>query len=207
MKSFLIGILFVAIATITLIGFITSSKNDGIAHWAPYLWLNALVYVNWHISTIILSDSNGKSIFGVLPSTGMIVSGTSIVSAFLGFVASSMSSILSPWHLITQILLISGTIILCLMFILSSQIASSHIKSGVITRKKVIGTLKRMSLDTDDEIAQQVKRAVNIIEYDLPHESKLYDDPRWATIASEILECEKISRNVISEWLTSLQRI
>ncbi|MDG1144595.1 MAG: hypothetical protein P8N92_07990 [Burkholderiales bacterium] len=207
MRNLLFSILVTTIAAVILIGYLLAPTDASLTHWVPYLWLSILFYLNWQVSVTIFAGKGNDSIFGILPSAGLVVFFASVISASAAFVASYADEILSRAHLVFQVLAVTLAVILFLTFNVSSRIASSHKDSVGVSRRQVLESLRVFTVRQDDELLLKLREVINVVEYDLPHESKLHNQPSWAEVSSEILACGDINETMVANWLQTLRKL
>ena len=189
-KKYLNLILIIFVFAILLIGLVNSKNTEEhlFYYWIPYIWLSFLVLLNWLVASQILhSDESKNPLFGVLPVAGIVLTASSLISSVLMFYNASEQALFSTFHSVTQILIISITSIIILMFGLISKIAEVRTEKGSILKNDSIKIINLLMTESSLDITKNLKKIIDLIEYELPHDSKLQLDDNWKKFSNKLL--------------------
>ena len=216
MNKYLLLILATLLATTILIGFITSfnTEKDFTYHWLPFIWLSILIFLNWYVAGKITSTQKSKNmLFGILPIAGLSLTLGSILSAILLFVYSYEGFLTSTFHLISQTIIISITIIFLFLYKISSNAAEINIRAMEPQKNDCLKMIHSLMNSSSPKTKENLEKILNIIEYDLPHDSKLQLHDEWIQFSNDLFSKSKdpstdSSFEIQSEnWLRNLKRI
>ncbi|MDC3322022.1 hypothetical protein OAV49_01090 [Alphaproteobacteria bacterium] len=179
--------LIVGLAVLIAPGYI---KN--IYFWITVGWLVFLSAINWIASTFIFigasGSNNSSSKFGILPSLNIIIF---IYSLFSGvFLLSTWFindfGILPNWHLISQLIIFSFVSFLSILMFLASKAASTDKVDTLLSKEDLIKILKSIysTADLDEEKKELIKEVLEVIQYSLPHLSKLNSQENYNSLCS-----------------------
>jgi hypothetical protein len=204
MKSSFRIILLSLTAPVFLIGYLTSPSTDPESHWIAVGWIIFLILVNWRLSSLLIYEKGDKSIFGVLPAAGLVITTASIASSLLLLLASRTFSIQETWHLISQILIIFGTIFLIASLNLTKHLASNVVSEGHFEKNAAIKKINSLQLETKNESCDQI---ISIIKFDFPHDTKLQNDTEWISFSKQVQDTIEASPELLASWLHQVMRI
>ena len=216
MNKYLLLILATLIATTILIGLITSfsTEKDVTYHWLPFIWLSILIFLNWYVAGKITSTQESKNmLFGILPIAGLSLTLGSILSVTLLFFYSSEGSLTSTFHLISQTIIISITIIFLFLYKISSNVAEINVSTIEPQKNDCLKMINSLMTSSSAKTKENLQKIINIIEYDLPHDSKLQLHDEWIQFSNDLVSKSKDpftdnSFEIQSEnWLKNLKRI
>ena len=216
MNKYLLLILVTLVVTTILIGFTTSfnTEKDYIYHWFPFIWLSVLIFLNWYVAGKITSTQKSKNmLFGILPIAGLSLTVGSILSATLLFVYSSEGFLTSTFHLISQTLIISITIIFLFLYKISSNAAEINVSAMNPQKNDCLKMIRSLVTSSSAKTKENLEKIVNIIEYDLPHDSKLQRLDEWIQFTNDLVNKSKDPSSDNSfeiqsaNWLENLKRI
>ena len=216
MNKYLLLILVTLVVTTILIGFTTSfnTEKDYIYHWLPFIWLSVLIFLNWYVAGKITSTQKSKNmLFGILPIAGLSLTVGSILSATLLFVYSSEGFLTSTFHLISQTLIISITIIFLFLYKISSNAAEINVSAMNPQKNDCLKMIRSLVTSSSAKTKENLEKIVNIIEYDLPHDSKLQRLDEWIQFTNDLVNKSKDPSSDNSfeiqsaNWLENLKRI
>ncbi len=216
MNKYLLLILVTLVVTTILIGFTTSfnTEKDYIYHWLPFIWLSVLIFLNWYVAGKITSTQKSKNmLFGILPIAGLSLTVCSILSATLLFVYSSEGFLTSTFHLISQTLIISITIIFLFLYKISSNAAEINVSAMNPQKNDCLKMIRSLVTSSSAKTKENLEKIVNIIEYDLPHDSKLQRLDEWIQFTNDLVNKSKDPSSDNSfeiqsaNWLENLKRI
>tara|TARA_B100000401_G_C52809276_1_gene722798 strand:+ start:1287 stop:1940 length:654 start_codon:yes stop_codon:yes gene_type:complete len=215
-NKYLLLILVTLVVTTILIGFTTSfnTEKDYIYHWLPFIWLSVLIFLNWYVAGKITSTQKSKNmLFGILPIAGLSLTVGSILSATLLFVYSSEGFLTSTFHLISQTLIISITIIFLFLYKISSNAAEINVSAMNPQKNDCLKMIRSLVTSSSAKTKENLEKIVNIIEYDLPHDSKLQRLDEWIQFTNDLVNKSKDPSSDNSfeiqsaNWLENLKRI
>ncbi len=216
MNKYLLLILATLIATTILIGYITSFNTEinFTYHWLPFIWLSFLIFINWYVAGKITSTQKSKNmLFGILPIAGLSLTLGSILSVTLLFFYSSEGSLTSTFHLISQTIIISITIIFLFLYKISSNAAEINVSTIEPQKNDCLKMINSLMTSSSAKTKENLQKIINIIEYDLPHDSKLQLHDEWIQFSNDLVSKSKDpftdnSFEIQSEnWLKNLKRI
>lgn len=216
MNKYLLLILGTLVATTILIGLITSfsTEKDVTYHWLPFIWLSILIFLNWYVAGKITSTQESKNmLFGILPIAGLSLTVGSILSVALLFVYSSEGFLTSSFHLISQTIIISITIIFLFLYKISSNAAEINVSKVNPQKNDCLKMIHGLITSSSAKTKENLEKILNIIEYDLPHDSKLQSLDEWIQFSNDLVNKAKDpssdnSFEIQSEnWLKNLKRI
>ena len=216
MNKYLLLILVTLVVTTILIGFTTSfnTEKDYIYHWFPFIWLSVLIFLNWYVAGKITSTQKSKNmLFGILPIAGLSLTVGSILSATLLFVYSSEGFLTSTFHLVSQTLIISITIIFLFLYKISSNAAEINVSAMNPQKNDCLKMIRSLVTSSSAKTKENLEKIVNIIEYDLPHDSKLQRLDEWIQFTNDLVNKSKDPSSDNSfeiqsaNWLENLKRI
>ena len=216
MNKYLLLILGTLVATTILIGLITSfsTEKDVTYHWLPFIWLSILIFLNWYVAGKITSTQESKNmLFGILPIAGLSLTVGSILSVALLFVYSSEGFLTSSFHLISQTIIISITIIFLFLYKISSNAAEINVSKVNPQKNDCLKMIHGLITSSSAKTKENLEKILNIIEYDLPHDSKLQSLDEWIQFSNDLVNKSKDpssdnSFEIQSEnWLKNLKRI
>ena len=216
MNKYLLLILGTLVATTILIGLITSfnTEKDVTYHWLPFIWLSILIFLNWYVAGKITSTQESKNmLFGILPIAGLSLTVGSILSVALLFVYSSEGFLTSSFHLISQTIIISITIIFLFLYKISSNAAEINVSKVNPQKNDCLKMIHGLITSSSAKTKENLEKILNIIEYDLPHDSKLQLHDEWIQFSNDLVNKSKDpssdnSFEIQSEnWLKNLKRI
>ena len=216
MNKYLLLILGTLVATTILIGLITSfnTEKDVTYHWLPFIWLSILIFLNWYVAGKITSTQESKNmLFGILPIAGLSLTVGSILSVALLFVYSSEGFLTSSFHLISQTIIISITIIFLFLYKISSNAAEINVSKVNPQKNDCLKMIHGLITSSSAKTKENLEKILNIIEYDLPHDSKLQRLDEWIQFTNDLVNKSKDPSSDNSfeiqsaNWLENLKRI
>jgi len=206
-------LLFIIIATTILLISILIAPNqlNNYYFWLTVGWLIFLSGVNWIVSTFIFigaaSNSESRN-YGILPSLNILVFIYSLISSF--FLLSTWFifdfNILPNWHLITQIILFFIVSSITILMFISSKAANIESSSDItLSKEELLNKVKEISnLVIDENHKNLLKELSEIINYSMPHISKLNSKNDYNQLCAKVIELSKKNQKIDKDILSKL---
>lgn len=207
--------LIIAILIVGLAVLIAPSYTNNFYFWITVGWLVFLSALNWIVSSFIFigdySSNKNSQTFGILPSLNIVIFIYSIFSAV--FLLSTWFihdfGILPNWHLISQLIIFSLVSFLSILMFLAAKAASPEQTNALFEKEDLIKILKLIhsSSDVDEEKKEIIKEVIEVVQYTIPHLSKLNSKENYDMLCSfykniNIDDYKNINKSDIEKSLT-----
>ena len=195
--------LIISLGIVAISILIAPDQLSNVYFWFTVGWLLLLSLLNWIVSTFIfvgVKNNTKSTTFGILESLNILVfiysliSGGILISTWYinGFAA------LSDGHLLIQVILF--IIVSCLSILMFMASKAAAIPENKFTLKEdliKILKLKLYSDNIDEGRVQLIKDLIEIINYSIPHTSKLNSQENYKNLAQMISSLSKSNNNDI----------
>lgn len=160
------------------------------------VWLTFLIFLNWFLSSYILfkiKSQMNQRILGALPSLNIVVFIYSLASACLVSATWLIINfqIFEQAHLILQLILLAGMIILSMFILIASKAADIDVDVDTITTRELAKTLEMLIQEApqeDIEFSNNLKKLLEHVRYSMPHTSKLSDSQNYRELCSRVMK-------------------
>lgn len=207
-------LLFILIAATILIISILIAPNqlNNIHFWLTVGWLIFLSGINWVVSTFIFIGAGANSEsrnYGILPSLNILVFIYSLISSFFLLSTWFISDfgILPNWHLISQVILFFIVSSITILMFISSKAANIEVPKNVyLTKEDLLKKIKEINnLINDDNQKNLLKELSEVINYSIPHISKLNSKDNYNQLCNNVIELnlnfQKVNEDILNKLI------
>ena len=195
--------LIISLGIVVISILIAPDQLSNVYFWFTVGWLLLLSLLNWIVSTFIfvgVKNNTKSTTFGILESLNILVFVYSLISGgvlILTWYINGFTA-LSDGHLLIQVILfIIVSSLSILMFMASKAAAIPENKYAL--KEDLIKILKfKLSSDNIDQgKIQLIKDLIEIINYSIPHTSKLNSEENYKNLVQMISSLSKLNNNDI----------
>ena len=195
--------LIISLGIVVISILIAPDQISNIYFWFTVGWLLLLSLLNWIVSTFIfvgVKNNTKSTTFGILESLNILVFVYSLISGgvlILTWYINGFTA-LSDGHLLIQVILFIIVSSLSILMFMASKAAKIP-ESKFTLKEDLIKILKfKLSSDNiDQEKMQLIKDLMEIINFSIPHTSKLNSEENYKNLVQMISSLSKLNNNDI----------
>ena len=195
--------LIISLGIVVISILIAPDQISNIYFWFTVGWLLLLSLLNWIVSTFIfvgVKNNTKSTTFGILESLNILVFVYSLISGgvlILTWYINGFTA-LSDGHLLIQVILFIIVSSLSILMFMASKAAK--IPENKFTLKEDLIKILKFKLSSDNidqEKMQLIKDLMEIINFSIPHTSKLNSEENYKNLVQMISSLSKLNNNDI----------